>query len=133
MAEDTNNINIIDAVNAVDKNTAEKKIKLGFFIFVVIICIMIYLHYYNIEQNQVQDSNNDGLINNDELKDHIKKEIEKRQKQPPQFRGIVKSSVTGLLRGLLMGLVLGGVDGALRTGIILATINPIISGVEYYI
>ena len=117
----------------IDKSTAQKKIKLGFYIFVVIICIMIYLHYYNLEQNQVEDHNKDGIIDSDELTHHIKNEIEKKQKQPPQFKGIVKSSVTGLLRGLLMGLVLGGVEGALTTGIVLATINPIISGIEYYI
>lgn len=117
----------------IDKSTSQKKIKLGFYIFVVIICIIIYIHYYNLEQNQVEDHNRDGLIDSDELTHHIKKEIEKKQKQPPQFKGIVKSSVTGLLRGLLMGLVLGGVEGALTTGIVLATINPIISGIEYYI
>jgi hypothetical protein len=124
-------------IDAVDKSynidKSQKKIKLGFYIFVVIICIMVYLHYYNLTQNIVEDSNKDGLIDTDELNSHIKKEIEKRQTQPPQFKGIVKSSVTGLLRGLLMGLVLGGVEGALTTGIVLATINPIISGVEYYI
>jgi hypothetical protein len=117
----------------IDKTTAQKKIKIGFFIFVIIICILVYLHYYNIEQKKFNDINNDGLIDNNELNYHIKQEIDKKQKQPPQFKGIVKSSVTGLLRGLLMGLVLGGIEGAITTGIVLATINPIISGIEYYI
>ena len=117
----------------IDKTTAHKKIKIGFFIFIILICIMVYLHYYNIEQKKISDINNDGLIDNNELIHYIKQEIDKKQKQPPQFKGIVKSSVTGLLRGLLMGLVLGGIEGALTTGIILATINPIISGIEYYI
>jgi hypothetical protein len=117
----------------IDKTTAQKKIKIGFFIFVIIICILVYLHYYNIEQTKFNDINNDGLIDNNELSYHIKQEIDKKQKQPPQFKGIVKSSVTGLLRGLLMGLVLGGIEGAITTGIVLATINPIISGIEYYI
>jgi hypothetical protein len=117
----------------IDKTTAQKKIKIGFFIFVIIICILVYLHYYNIEQKKFNDINNDGLIDNNELSYHIKQEIDKKQKQPPQFKGIVKSSVTGLLRGLLMGLVLGGIEGAITTGIVLATINPIISGIEYYI
>jgi hypothetical protein len=117
----------------IDKTTAQKKIKIGFFIFVIIICILVYLHYYNIEQTKFNDINNDGLIDNNELSYHIKQEIDKKQKQPPQFKGIVKSSVTGLFRGLLMGLVLGGIEGAITTGIVLATINPIISGIEYYI
>ncbi len=89
------------------------------------------MHYYNREQLGEMDLNGDGVVDNNELQIYIKKEMEKKQSQPPQFKGLVRSSLSGVLRGFLMGFVLNGIEGAITSGIILGLINPVISSIEY--
>jgi hypothetical protein len=107
-----------------------EKIYTGIFIGVLFIAIIIFIHYYNKKDNEISDLNNDGVISESEIEYHIKKELDKRSNRPPKFRGIVKSSISGFLRGTLMGLILNGLEGALTSGIVLAVVNPIITGLE---
>lgn len=106
------------------------KIYTGIFIIVLLFAVLIFIHYYNKKDSEIVDLNNDGNISRDEIIFHIKKEIDKKSNKPPKFKGIVKSSISGFLRGVLMGLILNGLEGALTSGIVLAVVNPIITGVE---
>ena len=75
------------------------------FIIFLILVIYIFYHYYNIVPNDI-DENGDGIVTDDEIKIYIKKEIDRRLESPPQFKGVVKSSLSGFFRGFLMGLLL---------------------------
>jgi hypothetical protein len=107
------------------------KLYTGTFVVVLVFAIFIFIHYYNKEQITSMDLDQNGNIDNNELGIHIKKEIEKKHSQPPQFKGLVKSSLSGVLRGLLMGFILNGIEGAVTTGIVLGIVNPIMSSIEY--
>lgn len=106
------------------------KLYTSIFIIILIGAIFVFLHYYNREENAIQDLNGDGSISISEIEYHVKKELDKRANRPPRFKGIVKSAVTGFLRGTLMGFILNGLEGALTSGIVLAVVNPIMTGIE---
>ncbi len=102
----------------------------AFAVFVILV-LYIFYHYYTRPDPVEIDTDGDGVISPEEIKEYIKKEIDRRSKSPPQFRGILKSAISGIVRGALMGLLLGGVEGAATSAIVLGTINPIISSFEY--
>jgi hypothetical protein len=83
------------------------------------------------EAEHIEDIDGDGRISPNELSYHIKKEMALKSQQPPQFWGIVKSCLSGLLRGFLMGILLNGLEGAIVTSIALGTINPIMTTIEH--
>lgn len=107
-----------------------EKIYTGVFIVFLLLTFYMFFHYYNLEENDA-DINNDGIIDNEELSYHIKKELDKRSGQPPRFKGIVKSCISGLFRGFLMGMMLTGFEGAITSALVLGTINPIVTGIEH--
>ncbi len=110
-----------------------EKLYTGVFIIILIVAIIIFIHYYNKKEEVIEDINGDGVISMNEIRYHIKKELDERSHKPPQFKGVVKSSISGFLRGLLTGIIINGLEGALTSGIVLAVINPIIAGVEHTI
>lgn len=107
--------------------------KLANAVFVVFMVLVVYIfyHYYNREEPIEIDTDGDGVISPQEIKEYIKKELDRRSKRPPQFRGILKSALSGALRGAFMGLLLNGVEGAVTSAIVLGMINPIITGMEH--
>lgn len=107
-----------------------EKLFTGFFIVLLVLCIIVFFHYYNKEEKKIKDLNGDGLITKNEIEYHIKKELDKRLETPPEFKGLVKSCFSGFLRGLMMGILVNGYEGAITTGIVLAVINPIMTGIE---
>lgn len=102
----------------------------GVFVVFLLLVFYVFFHYYNLEKENA-DTNGDGIVDENELSYHIKKELEKRSKQPPRLRGIIKSCVSGLFRGFLMGMLLTGMKGAITSAIVLGTINPIVTGIEH--
>ncbi len=109
----------------------DKLEKLYTGVFLVFLLLMIYVFYHYYKRDCIADLNNDGVVDQNELAHHIKKEIDERSKNPPGFRGIVKSSLSGAFRGALMGLLLNGVEGAITSAVVLGMINPIVTSVDY--
>lgn len=107
------------------------KLYTGVFIVFLMLTFYVIYHYYNLEDDTVVDLNNNGIIESEEIKFHIKKELDRRSKQPPRFHGIVKSCISGIFRGFLMGMLLNGWEGAITSAIVLGTINPIVTGIEH--
>lgn len=108
------------------------KLYTGVFVVFLVLISFILLHYYRLdEENDITDLNNDGKIDQNEIDVHIKKILDNRSKQPPQFKGIIKSMLTGVTRGALMGLLLNGIEGSITSAIVLGIINPIITSIEF--
>jgi hypothetical protein len=105
------------------------KIYNGVFItlVIVVVYILIYKYYYD---DPVEVDYTDERSNKD-LSTYIKKEIKTHTSAPPTTKKLVKSVITGIIRGALMGLILNGVEGAIASALVLGTINPIITYVEY--
>ncbi len=103
----------------------------GVFIVFMILTLYIFYHYYFKEPPIEIDEDGDGVITKAELTNYIKKELDRRASTPPQFRGIIKSSISGALRGALMGLLINGAEGAVVGALVLGTINPIITGIDH--
>lgn len=110
-----------------------EKLYSGVFVVFLLLAIYIFFHYYNLQNEKIADLNSDGIIDNDELAYHIRKELDRKSKSPPSLYGLVKSAASGAMRGALMGLLLNGVEGAATSAIVLGLINPIITGVEFMI
>ncbi len=108
-----------------------KDLYTGAFIVLMSIVIFIFIYHYNKEESAIVDENQDGKISPNELAAHIKKELERKAKQPTQFSGLLKSSMSGMLRGFLMGMLLSGPEGALVTAVVLGMINPIMTSIEH--
>lgn len=98
---------------------------------IVLICLAIFafIHTHNTSKNKM-DLNNDGQIDDNELKIFIQHEIDKRLSKPPELMNLFKSSLTGITRGAMTGLILNGVEGAIVTGIAMGIINPIMTALE---
>ncbi len=99
-------------------------------VFMIVVIYIFYYHYNRDISNDI-DANHDGVITKPELDYYIKKELDRRAKNPPQFKGILKSAMSGALRGALMGLLLNGIEGAIASALVLGMINPIIASVEH--
>ncbi len=100
-------------------------------VFITLIIVLIYIlanHYVNNEA--IEPDYIDETSNND-LSSYIKKEINTHVSTPPTMKKILKSMLTGAIRGALMGLILNGFEGALTSALVLGTINPIITTIEY--
>jgi len=102
--------------------------------FVVFLLLAIYIfgyYYLHNEEPNILDSDGDGQITKKEVIEFINRELDNRAKRPPQFKGIVKSALSGAMRGAVMGLILNGLEGAAAGAIILGSINPIITSLEH--
>lgn len=108
-----------------------EQIKNGVFVLLMVLAIYVFYHYYFKEPPNEIDENQDGIITKEEVINYIKKELDRRNSNPPQFRGVLKSSISGVIRGALMGLMINGVEGAVVGGIVLGMINPIMTGIEH--
>lgn len=99
---------------------------------IVMICLAIFAFIYthNIESKNKMDLNNDGKIDDHELKIFIQHEIDKRLSKPPEIMSLFRSSLTGITRGAMTGLIINGVEGAIVTGIAMGIINPIMTALE---
>ena len=102
----------------------------GGFVVILLLAIYIFTHYYFRDISEIEDSNNDGSIDSKELSNYLKKEVTGKS-HPIKFRGLVKSSLLGILRGYLMGLLIGGVEAATVTAITLGIVNPILASIEH--
>lgn len=108
------------------------KLYTGVFVVFLILVSFVLLHYYRLdEENDIIDLNGNGTIEQNEIEAHVKKILDNRSKQPPQFKGVIKSMLTGLTRGALMGLLLNGIEGSITSAIVLGIINPIITSIEF--
>ncbi len=103
----------------------------GAFIAFMLLAIYVFYHYYFKEPPIEIDEDGDGIITKAEIINYIKKELDRRASNPPQFRGIIKSSMSGAIRGALMGLLINGVEGATVGALVLGMINPIITGIDH--
>lgn len=98
----------------------------------IIICMYVFYYYYNKPTVEDIDEDGDGIITKKELTNYIKRELEKKAKEPPKFRSILKSALSGLVRGGLMGLLLtNDLEGAATSALVLGMINPIITGIDH--
>lgn len=102
----------------------------GVFIVFLLLVFYVFFHYYNLEEEDA-DLNGDGVLDQSEITYHIKKELDRRSKQPPRLKGVVKSCISGMFRGFLMGMLLNGLEGAITSAVVLGTINPIVTGIEH--
>ena len=109
------------------------KLYINSYMILIIVSCLILIHYNNKEKNKIQDINNDGIINEYDIKYHIQKELDVRTNQPPRIKGLVKSSLSGMIRGLVIGYFLGGYDLAIVNGLVMAGVNPIMSIIEHNI
>jgi len=112
-------------------------ISTGAFIVLIIITLVFIIHFYNM-QNRIadfnsMDLNHDGVVTKKELKIAIDKELENRNKLPPNVSSIVKSATSGAMRGFLSGFIINGLEGGIAGGVILAVINPMMTSIEYYL
>lgn len=101
----------------------------GAFILLVLVAIYIFTH----PPDEPMDLNGDGKIDQMEIEEYIKRQVEKHTKKKLDLRAMLRSSATGAIRGFLMGLVLGSFEGACVTAITLGLINPILARLEYHI
>ena len=110
-------------------------ISIGVLVIFIIVLFIELMHLQSLEGEMNEfdklDTNGDGIISQSELAQAIKRELEKKHKQPPKLAGIIKSASSGALRGFLMGLLLNGLEGAITGSVVLAIINPIITSVEH--
>ncbi len=112
----------------------DKLEKIANAVFIVFAILVIYIFYYYYTKEDLSseiDTDGDGIVTRAELKAYIKKELERHAENPPQFRGVVKSAISGAVRGACTGLLLSGVEGAITSAIVLGMINPIITGIEH--
>ena len=84
------------------------KLYLNSYLILVVVTTLVLIHYYNKEKKKIQDLNKDGVIDEHELNYHIMKEAEIRSRNPPNIKGLIKSSLSGMIRGLVVGYFLGG-------------------------
>ncbi len=106
-----------------------EKIYNAVFITLIIVVVYILANHY-IYNDPVEPDFSDERSNRD-LTSYIKKEISTHTNAPPNMKKIFKSIITGAIRGGLMGLLLNGVEGAITSALVLGTINPIITSIEY--
>lgn len=103
----------------------------------VVMCLIVlieaYIIYNYIEKEadilHQLDLNGDGVVSRSELKYILNHHTKK--KSTPSIDRLIQSARTGALRGGLMGLISHGIEGAVAGGLVLAVINPMVSGIEH--
>jgi hypothetical protein len=102
-------------------------------VFVVLLIVVIYVFYcaYNRDPPPDMDMDYNGIVTAIEVKEYLKKELDRRSKSPPQFKMVMRSAMSGAFRGALMGLLLNGIEGAATSAIVLGMINPIITSIDH--
>lgn len=112
------------------ENKLDNLANLGFAVFVLLMIYIMYTSYYR-EPPASPDLDGDGIVTKKELQAYIAAELERKSKSPPQFRGLIKSAISGAVRGGLMGLLLSNtLEGAAVSAIVLGVINPVVGSVE---
>lgn len=100
-------------------------------VFLAMLILAVYILFYKYNEEKKMDLNNDNHISQDEIRQYVSNIMKEQSNQPNDFRSVVKSSISGAMRGAIMGLILNGVEGAVTSGLVMAVINPIISGIEH--
>lgn len=101
-----------------------------FIVFVIVLLAIFYL--LTDEENILEkaDLNSDGYVTADELKQYINS-IERLKKDKKLTKiEVFKCVISGFIRGFLMGLIIQDLEGGLALGFTLATVNPIMMGIE---
>jgi hypothetical protein len=78
------------------------------------------------------DLNGDGIVTKKEMHDAINHAFREKN-NTLKISCIIKSATMGALRGGITGFLINGLEGAVTGGIVLAIINPILTGAEGYL
>ena len=102
---------------------------------VLLTIVMIVIYYNHISEDEIDrissiDFNNDGMVTKKEMKYYLNLLQQRDKKNKLKRTELIKSSFSGIIRGFIMGFILCDFEGGIVLGLILAVVNPMMTGTE---